>query len=312
MLNKRNIISSLKQPKILSENTINMYLSKAAKDGHIQRVRRGVYITPDKQDRMVIACESVPDGYIAYHTALEFHGLCTEEFSCTQIASKKRFRSFEFNFNTYERVAGKYHDGIQTYEQPEGPVRCTTITRTILDCIERPDLCRGHESIWNAILLLQENDIDFQEMATLLDARKNKSLYQRVGYYANAFPHKIKVPEWFNIKCKEASANTVSSTGFNGDTVFDTHWKLRVPREIAEDRNSNIVQYMTREQRKCVQFMSAIIELYKKKHNLSAFQTLELFKSQDIMSWIEENWEILHTTNLDYTISEIDEILRAY
>lgn len=309
MISKAEIVGSLRPTYMLANSTLNTYLSKASKRGAISRVRRGVYISPDIHDRFVIGCEAVPAGFIAYHSALEYYGLVEEEYPTTQVASVNRFRSFEYNLHSFERVPSTTRVGIETFACEDGNVRCSSITRTLIDCIERPDLCGGQEIIWNAFLRLKKKEVDFVQASELLTSKSNKSLYQRVGYYFSIFSKQAGTPKTFLKECLHKSGDVVSGIVCVGPTVYDSKWRLEVPKEVNDDKGKQVVRYITPEQRKSVLFMSGIIENYKSQHGLTAKQTLDLFETKDIISWLENNWEILHTVSVDYVIEQIDGLL---
>lgn len=56
-------------------------------------------------------------------------------------------------------------------------------------------------------------------------------------------------------------------------------------------------------------FLSFCIEQYKKKHQLSGEETVSLFDRYDVLPYLEENFEILHTQGHHWLMEEIDELI---
>lgn len=56
-------------------------------------------------------------------------------------------------------------------------------------------------------------------------------------------------------------------------------------------------------------FLSFCIEQYRKKHQLSGEETFSLFYKYDVLPYLEENFEILHTQGHHWLMEEIDELI---
>lgn len=56
-------------------------------------------------------------------------------------------------------------------------------------------------------------------------------------------------------------------------------------------------------------FLSFSIEQYKNKHQMSGDETVSLFDKYDILLYLEENFEVLHTQGHQWLIEEIDELI---
>lgn len=56
-------------------------------------------------------------------------------------------------------------------------------------------------------------------------------------------------------------------------------------------------------------FLSFCIEQYKHKHQMSGNETVSLFDKYDILLYLEENFEVLHTQGHQWLIEEIDELM---
>lgn len=56
-------------------------------------------------------------------------------------------------------------------------------------------------------------------------------------------------------------------------------------------------------------FLSFCIEQYKKSHQLSGNEVIALFDLYEILPYLEENFEVLHTQGSQWLIEEIDELI---
>ena len=56
-------------------------------------------------------------------------------------------------------------------------------------------------------------------------------------------------------------------------------------------------------------FLSFCIEQYKHKHQMSGNETVSLFDKYDILLYLEENFEVLHTQGHQWLIEEIDGLI---
>lgn len=57
-------------------------------------------------------------------------------------------------------------------------------------------------------------------------------------------------------------------------------------------------------------FLSFCIEQYGKKYQLSGDEVVSLFDQYEILPYLEENFEVLHTQGYQWLMEEIDELIR--
>ena len=106
-------------------------------------------------DPFVLASKLIPDAILAYHTALELHGVAYSSYHNFMFLSERKFPQFEFR--------GQYFKALQSpkplREEQQQQVACqqikrngitinlTSLERTFVDVIDKPDLCGGWEEI---------------------------------------------------------------------------------------------------------------------------------------------------------------------
>lgn len=57
-------------------------------------------------------------------------------------------------------------------------------------------------------------------------------------------------------------------------------------------------------------FLSFCIEQYGKKHQLKGDEVVSLFDRYEVFTYLEENFEVLHTQGYQWLMEEIDELIR--
>lgn len=58
-------------------------------------------------------------------------------------------------------------------------------------------------------------------------------------------------------------------------------------------------------------FKTFCLEQYKEKHQISGMEALQLFDRNDVLSYLQECYEPLHTQGADYIVDDIDEYIRV-
>ena len=148
------------------------YLNK----GRIVRVRRGLYapvplgIDPVScpVDPYLVAAKMVEDAVLAYHTALEFHGKAYSLFTRLFYLSSRKSLPLDFQSHTFRcvpvpralRSAGKQMFGVTSRKSNGVELKVTTLERTLVDVMDRPDLSGSWEEIWRSLESIEFFDLD--------------------------------------------------------------------------------------------------------------------------------------------------------
>ena len=86
-----------------NKETASSLLYKYKKRNIIVQIRKNVYLPTNPADGFVdenkyeIGCNSVPNAYISYHSAMEYYGLQNQVFNRIYLSTPKRFRAFELS-----------------------------------------------------------------------------------------------------------------------------------------------------------------------------------------------------------------------
>ncbi len=179
------------QPFSSSDSLLRYHVST----GRVRHVAPGVYaamplhLNPKtfRPDRLLVASRIRADGVLAFHTALELHGLAYSESAETQLLSKGRPGELKTSVGTVRFVAQPMAlrrsaaelDGTVIIDRRGLDMRVTTVERTLVDCVERPDLAGGIEELSNSLQMVRAFDV--RALADLAIARENQSLVGILG-----------------------------------------------------------------------------------------------------------------------------------
>jgi predicted transcriptional regulator of viral defense system len=223
------------------------------KHGHLLRVRRGLYVTvppgtpPEKVavDSYALTARLAPDAVLGYHTALAFHGKAYSvhhrfEYLTATAARPFRFRGQEFRpvqFPKALREAGKTLWGVKTAEHSGVDLRVTSLERTFVDVLDRPDLSGGWEEAWRSLASVEYFDLDrVLEYTVLLGSA---TIAAKVGLFLSQHREKLTVEESHLATLRKRKPRAPhylepARRSEGDDTKLISEWNLIVPRAMVE------------------------------------------------------------------------------
>lgn len=228
---------------IPNDSTIKFRFYHWKKRGVLSHVRKGVYLPSDLQDKFRIACNAVDEGCLVYHAALEFYMLQTQEFNWLYVHSSSNFRTFTYQNESYiyKSVKFLHHPVIIDGGEPY-PIRVTSLSQTLIDCLYNINLAGGLEELLYAISEINSSDIQEEDMIYCLNRYKSKSLYQRTGYILFHFKDTLQLSDSFFQICKSGMGKNISYlvNPYYCDS-FSKEWNLCIPdnimKQIQKDSN---------------------------------------------------------------------------
>lgn len=202
------------------------------KNDRIVKIRNSLYASLDSMkstnvSKYEIAAKVTPNGYIGYHSALEYYGLANQVYNAVTICSDTRFNEFTFEGITYSHKSS--FNFTQVLLVKGGLIRVTSLERTLIDCIDKIDLAGGIEEIMNA--LDSVHFLDESKLLAVLKSIDSIYLYQKVGYIFEQYRSHIKLSDNFFDECKKHLTNQVKyflKNEFNNLKYNDT-WRLIAP-----------------------------------------------------------------------------------
>lgn len=220
--------------------------------GRILPVRRGLYwVVPPGEtpetcsvDPFLIAGSMTDDAVLAYHTSLEFHGRAYSTFSGLYYLSEHAARPGNFRGWRFQPVrvpkallaAGKQHFAVEAREHSGQSVRVTSLERTLVDGLDRPELCGGWEELWRSLEMVEFFNLDqVAEYALLLD---NATTVAKVGWFLELHRESLMVEDRHLVPLRQHRPRQPRylSRRYSGPVRMLGDWNLIVPQALAERR----------------------------------------------------------------------------
>ena len=141
-----------------SMRTKEALLGYYTRKGRLLHVKRGLYavVPPGADlksfsvDPFLLAAKMTPDAVLAYHTALQFYGKAHSVhesfyYLTNTFPRPLTFRGYRFRGVRFPKKLGdeKRLFGVNAEERSGVSVRVTSLERTLVDVLDRPDLSGG-------------------------------------------------------------------------------------------------------------------------------------------------------------------------
>lgn len=239
----------LRTGKARSPKTRAALLAYHQKQGHILRVRRGLYcVVPSGSDpatcpvdAYLLAGKMSDDAVLAYHTALEFYGKAYSVFEELQYLTgwatrPVTFRSYRFRpvrFPKKLTAKGKQLFGVKEMDRDGITVRVTTLERTLVDLLDRPDLGGGWEEIWRSLETVEFFDLDLVVQYALL--LENATTVAKVGFFLEQHKDRLMVDESHldRLRARRPREPHYLTPGRRGGRLVSS-WNLVVPLDVLD------------------------------------------------------------------------------
>ena len=234
----------------VGSRTQEALLAYHRKTGRVVSVRRGLYAVvppgsdPDlySVDPFLVAAKLTKDAVLSYHTALELHGRAysvREQFTYTasRPLNPVTFRTHVFRGVKLPqplRVANKENFGVVTGDRAGMEVRVTSLERTMVDALNRPDLCGSWEEIWRSLESVEFFDLDkVVEYALLLE---NATTAAKVGFFLEQHREPLMVEKNHLKPLHDLRPRQPHylDHGKRKSGRLVSEWNLVVPREVLE------------------------------------------------------------------------------
>ena len=241
----------------VGRRTREALLAYYTKTGRIVRVRGGLYAviptgtSPESYpvDPFLITSRLTKDAVLSHHTALEFHGRAYSVwqhfvYSSSRPLTQLRFRSNLFRGTKFAEAlirSGTERFGVLTRERAGLTLSVTSLERTLVDVLDRPDLSGGWEEIWRSLESVEFFNMDkVVEYALLLG---NATTAAKTGFFFDQYRETLAVEEYH---LKTLRARKPSQPHYldrrnrrNGCLVAD--WNLVIPRNMLERSWSEVL-----------------------------------------------------------------------
>ena len=192
-------------------------LARLVAKGWLDRIERGKYLIvpleagPDRtwtEDAHVIAGHLMRPGMVGYWSALDYWNLTEQvpRVTCVQTTARKenrRPRVLGMRFRIVRVKPRKFFGG-HAYRAGESQVEITDREKTIVDCLDRPDLCGGLRQVAEA-LHLADGDFDWDRATTYLCRFGSGAVVKRFGFLVESLglahpPEPRMLDEWLDLR----------------------------------------------------------------------------------------------------------------
>lgn len=173
-----------------SPRTTDSLLAYHVRSGRLRRIRRGLYAVGDTPvDPYLVASRLTDDAVLAYHTALEIHGRAHSVHQQATLLSRHRLRPLSLGGFRFRALAppkalrdrSRETTGVETVDRAGLDIRITSLERTLVDVLDRPDLGGGWEEVWRSLETVEFFELSaVVEYALLLD---NATTTAKVGLF---------------------------------------------------------------------------------------------------------------------------------
>ncbi|MBX3356342.1 MAG: hypothetical protein KF724_11670 [Phycisphaeraceae bacterium] len=224
--------------------TVERTLTRWRAEGRIEPVKRGLYVRLDGAgdllpDFALIAARLAPDAAAAYHTALEVFGCAQSAFERFSCVTWSRVKAVAFRGRRIVPVrprAALRTDGgepwIERREHDGLVLRVTSIERTIVDVLDRPDISGGIEEVWRSLRSVPA--IDPVALLAYVHRLGSARVAARVGYYLDSRREELAVPESTLRSLREMAPLQPVFMERRLGGECEPRWRVIVPRELTE------------------------------------------------------------------------------
>ena len=244
------------------EGTGNLYTRKALlayhrRQGRIIIIRRGLYavipigFSPElfPVDPHLLTAKMTEDAVLAYHTALEFHGKAYSAHRILYYLSLQKSLPVRFRSNNIRRVAvprslhakGREMFGVENYQRSGVELRVTSLERTLVDVLDRPDLAGGWEEIWRSLESVEFFDLDKVIQYSKFLGRATTAA--KVGFFLEQHKENLMVEEKHFTSLRELRPRQPHylSRSKQKNCKWVKKWNLMIPTEIINQSWAEII-----------------------------------------------------------------------
>ena len=228
--------------------TQEAFLAYYRKTRRLARIRRGLYaVVPPGADPKsqpinpyLIAARLTQDALLSHHTALEYHGRAHSVwqhfvYSASQPLRPVTFRSHLFRGVRFPRpllrCGNQFHSTLEPEE--EGlPIRVTSLERTLVDVLHRPDLGGGWEEVWRSLESIEFFDLDVVVAYALM--LENATTAAKVGFFLEQHRTELMVDDGYldRLRCHRPRQPHYMDRTSRQPGRLVAEWNLMVPDDV--------------------------------------------------------------------------------
>lgn len=214
-------------------NTAKSLIKAELEKNHIKKIAHNLYTLCDLESQRPlgipyeIGSKITNDSFISYGSALEYYAKIESSSRIICVSSKRKFQTLKYKgyYYKYFRSIGDFGISIKK------GIRITDKERTVLDCINKPELAGGDEKLVKNLELIGK--LNGNKILKYLYNYNSKKMYTKTGFMLEWLNYVFDVEDDVINYCKSRQAHT--KYYFNEkckDNMLVSRWQLRVPKDI--------------------------------------------------------------------------------
>ena len=233
---------------VATANNVRTMLHRYCKNGKLLNVRKGLYVVMSDQtyqsniiNPFLVAGNATDDAVVAYHSALESHNIAYTDFNEHMYVTSHQTNDFDFQNQHYHAVYHREHhlnniasDGIETMNIMGTEIRRTTLARTVVDVLNRPNISGGWEEVIRSLDRITSFDVSFAVDYAL--SLKRASIAAKLGYFlenqSQYFRVDLSILNQLLINIPRQPYYIDRTT--IGKSIFFKKWQIIVPKYLHE------------------------------------------------------------------------------
>ncbi len=192
----RTVVSAADVLNLLgSENSARKVIRNLLRKGWLSRIVGGRYmlLPPEygpenlgENNILALAAAAVEPSYIGWWSASAYHGFTTQAPATVFVAVLRQTpsRTIEGSEVRFVRLSGHKFFGQKTYKVYDRFVSISTPEKTLVDCLDRPDLAGGPAEL-TRITHKALAEVSPQGLLAAALSMKSKALLQRLGFLSD-------------------------------------------------------------------------------------------------------------------------------
>src|SRR5277367_3580654 len=256
----RSVVRASDVLKLLgSENSARKVIRNLIRKGWMSRIIGGRYmlLPPEhgpenlgENNVLALAAAAVQPSYIGWWSAASWHGFTTQKPMTVFVAVTRQTppKLIEESAVRFVKVTARKFFGSQTYDVYGRDVAISSPAKTLIDCLDRPDLAGGPAELVR-IAHSALGEADAHDLLTAATAMKSKAVLQRLGFVADLVGRPL--PDDVRQALRDAIPKTYRShfgrpERREGDVGYVAAWGLFVNAR-REDLLAEVPRIKTRE-----------------------------------------------------------------
>lgn len=183
--------------KTSQNRSLRNMLYRLKRQGRVRQLTKGVYagaLTTAPVNRYTVPGKLRSDAVIAFHSALEFHGVANQSFQTVYFLSTRPRKDVVFDRVAYHRVAPPHqlhraHPLDFQVESSRDKVRVTGRERSLVDCLMFLEYSGGADELDKSLAMFPS--FDFEAALQYLKLLRMPWLYARLGFLLDRHADKL-------------------------------------------------------------------------------------------------------------------------